>query len=263
VVSAHSSSQSANLLEIDYSGNPSGAQLACVSGGHPTFTFLDGNGVRSHLNLGYLKRFGIWDGDTGTSNLRAAYSYNFQFASGGVTAWSDDANDAFNGTNTGLRRDSQSVLRVVSTFLDGALTTDRGAGALICGWSDAGTTSVATGLYVRHNTTATPGAGLGVGQVWQLDSSTTANRLAAEEQALWATATDASRKGRWVAGAHDASTSSGSPREGIRVESDGTQALLGFYGVAATARQLLATGAGHTVDDVIAALQALGLVRQS
>ena len=37
---------------------------------------------------------------------------------------------------------------------------------------------------------------------------------------------------------------------------------LSFYGVATTARQLLATGAGHTVDDVITALQTLGLVRQ-
>ena len=40
-------------------------------------------------------------------------------------------------------------------------------------------------------------------------------------------------------------------------------AAMGFHGVAPVARQLLATGAGHTVDDVIAALQALGLVRQS
>jgi hypothetical protein len=38
---------------------------------------------------------------------------------------------------------------------------------------------------------------------------------------------------------------------------------MGFHGVTPVARQLLATGAGHTVDDVIAALQALGLVKQS
>ncbi len=38
---------------------------------------------------------------------------------------------------------------------------------------------------------------------------------------------------------------------------------LGFYGQTAVARQLLATGAGHTVDDVITALQNLGLVKQS
>lgn len=43
----------------------------------------------------------------------------------------------------------------------------------------------------------------------------------------------------------------------------GSGATLGFYGVTPTARQLLATGAGHSVDDVITALQTLGLVRQS
>lgn len=38
---------------------------------------------------------------------------------------------------------------------------------------------------------------------------------------------------------------------------------LGFYGVTAIARAVLATGAAHTVDDVITALQNLGLVKQS
>lgn len=38
---------------------------------------------------------------------------------------------------------------------------------------------------------------------------------------------------------------------------------LGFYGVAPIARAILATGAGHTVDDIIIALQNLGLVKQS
>lgn len=38
---------------------------------------------------------------------------------------------------------------------------------------------------------------------------------------------------------------------------------IGFYGATPVAQQLLATGASATVDDVITALQALGLVRQS
>lgn len=42
---------------------------------------------------------------------------------------------------------------------------------------------------------------------------------------------------------------------------DGT--TVGFYGVTPIARATLATGAGHTVDDVITALQNLGLVKQS
>jgi hypothetical protein len=42
-----------------------------------------------------------------------------------------------------------------------------------------------------------------------------------------------------------------------------TDQAVGFYGVAPTARQLLATGAGRVVDDVITFLQTLGLARQS
>ncbi len=38
---------------------------------------------------------------------------------------------------------------------------------------------------------------------------------------------------------------------------------VGFYGVTPISRAVLATGAGHTVDDVITALQNLGLVKQS
>lgn len=45
------------------------------------------------------------------------------------------------------------------------------------------------------------------------------------------------------------------------LDHNGTTA--GFYGVAPTTRQLLATGAGATVDNVITALQTLGLVKQS
>ena len=40
-------------------------------------------------------------------------------------------------------------------------------------------------------------------------------------------------------------------------------ALIGFYGHAANAQQVLATGTGATVDDVIAKLQNLGLVKQA
>ena len=39
--------------------------------------------------------------------------------------------------------------------------------------------------------------------------------------------------------------------------------LLAFHGAAPVGRQLMATGAGHTVDDLITALQTKGLFRQS
>lgn len=43
----------------------------------------------------------------------------------------------------------------------------------------------------------------------------------------------------------------------------GSGNLLGFLGTAPIAQQVLATGAGHTVDDVITALQAYGLFAQA
>lgn len=129
--------------------------------------------------------------------------------------------------------------------------------------ADAATNAVSTLATLAHNTSGTAAAGFGSALVWSLQSSTTPQQLAAEDQSLWATATHASRKGRRTIGAHDFNTSAGSPREGFRVESDGTQPLTSVNGVAAVARQLLATGAGHTVDDVITALQAFGILKQS
>jgi len=52
-------------------------------------------------------------------------------------------------------------------------------------------------------------------------------------------------------------------REGIRIRGNGSEPALGFYGVEPVARQLLATGAGASVDDVITALQNLGLLKQA
>lgn len=89
-------------------------------------------------------------------------------------------------------------------------------------------------------------------------SSTSTVREMANIDATWADSTDASRKARLVLSAYDTAA-----RECIRAEASGTAPMLGFYGVAATARQVLATGAGATVDNVITALQTLGLVSQS
>lgn len=62
--------------------------------------------------------------------------------------------------------------------------------------------------------------------------SSVQNRPVGEIQPTWATSTDASRKGRLILGVHDAGTSVGSPREGLRIESDGAYALTAFGGLA-------------------------------
>jgi len=160
------------------------------------------------------------------------------------------------GDNTGV---GYQAGQTVST---GAQNTLVGSGA------DVGSGSLSNTLGLGYNAQPTASNEAALGPylneltLHQL-SSTSTDRPAAEIDWVFATATDASRKGRLSLGAHDALTSVGGPREGVRVESDGTQALLGFYGVTAVARAVLATGAGHTVDDVITALQNLGLVKQS
>lgn len=53
---------------------------------------------------------------------------------------------------------------------------------------------------------------------------------------------------------------SGRTRQASNWQFDGQ---VGFYGTTPAAQQVLATGASHTVDDVITALQNLGLVKQS
>lgn len=63
-------------------------------------------------------------------------------------------------------------------------------------------------------------------------SSTTDGRDMAVLDAVWATSTDASRKGRFLLYASDATTN----REVIRGESDGSTGMLGFFGATAVVR---------------------------
>ncbi len=126
--------------------------------------------------------------------------------------------------------------------------------------SDSGTTTVIeTAAFVR-NSSGTPAAGLGGDVGYYLKSSTTADTLAARLRWYWSTATHASRKAYSVWSAYDTAE-----RDAIGIGANGSAPLLGFYNLATApiAQQVLATGASHTVDDVITALQALGLVKQS
>jgi hypothetical protein len=71
--------------------------------------------------------------------------------------------------------------------------------------------------------------------------------------------THATWKGRLFLTAVD----SNGERTFLTGEADGAAPRIGFLGATAVARQLLATGASHTVDDVITVLQTLGLCKQS
>lgn len=85
-------------------------------------------------------------------------------------------------------------------------------------------------------------------------SSTLVVRKAASIEADWVSPTDANRKGRL---AFKAADSTGSDREGLRVESDGTQALISFFGGTAAPRAAAIVDADGTIGDLTAKFNAL------
>jgi len=122
------------------------------------------------------------------------------------------------------------------------------------------TNTIQNTAIIKHNSTGTPAAGFGLGFSVQLKSSTTENRDAGRLTWEWITATDASRASKGQLTAYYTSTERAAMSWGANV----SVALLSFYDVTTPiARQVLATGAGRTVDDVITFLQNLGLAKQS
>ncbi len=124
---------------------------------------------------------------------------------------------------------------------------------------NATTNAVVNSLILERASSGTPAAGFGLGIAARLESSTTEDQDAGRLAWEWVTATHASRASRGKLSAYYTSTE----QEAMRWDGDTGGLKLAFYGQAAVARQTLATGAGATVDDVITALQALGLVKQS
>lgn len=157
-----------------------------------------------------------------------------------------------------------TVVRIDNTlnvFINAALNVT-GATGLIAnsGATALAVTSGSTNTntpYVGSTWTAvangTPAAGFGTSHVYSSQSSTNTPRLQSRTTSVWATATDGAQLGRYTIQAADSSTTATTNwREGIRVESDGTQPLLGFYGGAAAAKP--------TSGDLLAAAKAVGLV---
>ncbi len=114
---------------------------------------------------------------------------------------------------------------------DGALTLNSSTGtkAILTG---SGTNALADHLILNQTSGDTPAAGFGSRMSWLLQSATVVDRAAGAIDVLWVVATDASRTSRMVLSAADKV----GLREGIRIEGTGSQAKLGFYGVAAVVR---------------------------
>ena len=208
----------------------------------------------------------------GTStNYRAGYFYRNNTAGTATTAVMDIVQDsATSETNTVLRVQGDGTGDLVNIFdgatevftiLDGGnvgIGTTGPATRFHTLLTDAGTDAIVNVATLGHDTSGTAAAGFGLGLAFNLESSTTAAQSAALISTLWYEATHATRKADLVLSAYDTAA-----REGIRIRGAGTESALGFYGVAPIVRAVLATGAGAVVDDVITALQNLGLVKQS
>jgi hypothetical protein len=235
-------SQSANLTEWQ---NSSGTVLMSVRGSDGALVAKAGQNILSYpFNGGWLFANALY--------IQSGNPSEISTNSTGVFGWHSNAIDPLSGSHdTGLGRNAGGVVEVNNG-------TAGQWGALKCGVRDSGTTTITDGLTIGHQSTATPAAGLGSAALFNINSSTTADRNAGRLAYQWVTATDASRKARGTLTVYDTAE-----REAIRFEASGTEPMLGFYGVSATARQVLATGAGATVDTIISALQTLGLVKQS
>lgn len=135
-----------------------------------------------------------------------------------------------------------------------------GYGQHVCGSRIGdGYVGYATDMVGQFNvypyTTSIPAIALG-------SISTTTNRPQATIDAAWADSTDATRKGRLILRASDAS---GTDREGIRVESSGSAPLLGFFGGNAAAKPTVtgSRGANAALASLLTALAGLGLLTDS
>lgn len=174
---------------------------------------------------------------------------------GGITSMSAFAHIAASTTATASLRIPTGVTPTAPN--DGDIYND---GALTYHATDATTGAITSTLRLRRGSSGTPAAGFGSAIDFQLKSSTTIGQDAARITTSWLDATHASRGSRSRWSTYYTTTEN----VGVTIGSNSGGALLSFYDVATPiARQVLATGAGATVDNVITALQALGLVKQS
>jgi hypothetical protein len=127
--------------------------------------------------------------------------------------------------------------------------------------STATTAGVVVHSALAARSTGTAADGFGGSLRLRLESSTTNDRDAGAINWSWATAADASRKARLALFAFDATTA----REGLRIESNGSAPLLGFYGAGAVARPTVtgSRGGNAALASLLTALAGQGLITDS
>ena len=148
------------------------------------------------------------------------------FGSGSGVLFLADATTAPTANATG-----GSLLYAVS----GLTTVRSGLSVLL---ANATTNAVDTVATLTHDSTGTPAAGFGGALRFAGMSATVDDRSFATWDALWATATDASRKARIIGNVYDTAA-----REWVRGEASGSAAMIGFLGAGAIVRQTVAADA--------------------
>jgi hypothetical protein len=107
-------------------------------------------------------------------------------AAGQPVAWSNTALDVTAARDLRITRNASAI----AAFDNG--TAGQWAGVKL-GFYGTATNTVSNGLTVGTRSSGAPAAGLGAGLLFNIDSSTTADRNAAQIAASWTAATDASR----------------------------------------------------------------------
>lgn len=161
--------------------------------------------------------------DNSVSALDAA---TFRAAIGAGTGGGDASGPA-SATDNAIARFDGTTGKLVQ---DSALTIDD-AGALVQNYADGATSTATTVFVLNHSSSGFVIDGFGSVSMHQLEASTGSVRSAADVTITWASATDASRKGRVVHSVYDTAA-----RECLRLEASGTAAMISFLGAAASLR---------------------------
>lgn len=194
--------------------------------------------------------FSLYGNTTGNSLIGVGYEAGRYIASGAANATSSNSIYIGNDARAATAGNTNQIVIGHEAIGEGSNTTVLGNNSCV-------STTVKGNLHVKYVGNLAVNIDIGTG-VW-LDSSVQSRQVG---RLLWryTNKTDATRVTEGALTAYYI----GTEHKAIRWRGGSGGPLLSFYDVTTPiARQTLATGAGASVDDVISALQNLGLVKQS
>lgn len=240
-------------------GNTTTGTGSIVRGTSPTVSGMTANGVTTFANGSAAAPSIVFA--AGAASGFASVGGAFVFVGGNVSVLAFERPGGSTGRIYNPTNSTAAHLEFRAGSATGAIMLMNGTGVTTLNATLAATNAVTDLLTVSANSSGTPAAGLGSGIVLAGESSTTNDTALARLRGLFTTTTHASRASRAVLSGYDST----GERDVIGWGANGSASILGFHDKAAApiAQAVLATGAGRTVDDVITALQNLGLVKQS